>query len=614
MSSRNVRPKASAVARVDTGKRWCARRVSQCCDAAVGRARPVEAPIPLRARACGGEEKGRWNTRSVARPASEMGFFDAARAFGAVVHPLHYAKAWYFVSFAAYACMTPYLPLFYERWGLSSTEIGYVNALRPLVGFVATPAWGWVADVTGRHNAIFFWKTVCQAAGYTALGWFVPKTFAVIFAYVLVLEGTCAATMTLADTATGTMCRRAAARGETPAFGTSYGEIRLWGAVSWGFIFGPLMGALLTYLPTSAANRAPFVAYPVLLAMSAATTLGFDFAPLEMRGDDGEEATRARGDDERSSGPTPEKTREGASASDDETLLSVSTATATIAREQRLSGADEVSGAKEKESSESVAAKTFRATTHPAAAATFLAFLVMSASMAVTDTYLFLWMEQLGASRLCMGVALGFTCVSEVVVFKKEARIKKAISTEGSVVLILFCYAARQWFYAALPFLNAATPLGTWIVLPAQLLHGVTFGLFWSVGTAFAQKIAPEGAASAVMGVFGGANAGGSFLGSVLGGVAFRKHGGDGLFGGIGVMNFVLGCLAYVVLKTPLIGGLRRSRSLSNLATTRRRTSGAEVCGWARFFFARKTRGSGWQPVAADEVEMSVSSGSETAS
>ena len=538
-----------------------------------------------------------------------MGFFDAARAFGAVVHPLHYAKAWYFVSFAAYACMTPYLPLFYERWGLSSTEIGYVNALRPLVGFVATPAWGWVADVTGRHNAIFFWKTVSQAAGYAALGFFVPKTFAAIFAYVFVLEGTCAATMTLADAATGTMCRRAAARNETPAFGTSYGEIRLWGAVSWGFIFGPLMGAALTYLPTDAANRAPFVAYPVLLAMSAATTLGFDFSPLAAA-DGGKSDARDEDEDAREKN-LAEESRDLATR--DEALLglgSVSTATATIedASFENDESSFEKNGTPRRAGLEnaSLATQTLRAVTRPAAAATFLAFLVMSASMAVTDTYLFLWMEQLGASRLCMGVALGFTCVSEVVVFKKEARIKKAISTEGSVVLILFCYAARQWFYAALPFLNAATPLGTWIVLPAQLLHGITFGLFWSVGTAFAQKIAPEGAASSVMGVFGGANAGGSFLGSVLGGVAFRKHGGDGLFAGIGVMNFAFGCLAYVALMTPALGGLRRSRSLANLANLAARRNGG---GEGRFrFFGKRAFGAGYRPVAeSDEVEMGVS-------
>ena len=410
--------------------------------------------------------------------------------------------------------------------------------------------------------------------------------------------------MTLADAATGTMCRRAAARNETPAFGTSYGEIRLWGAISWGFIFGPLMGAALTYLPTDAANRAPFVAYPVLLAMSAATTLGFDFSPLAAaEGGEG----GARDEDARESAKNVAE--ESRDAVRDDALAAVSTATATIedASFEKSESRFGTRGIRAGVENASLATQTLRAVTRPAAAATFLAFLVMSASMAVTDTYLFLWMEQLGASRLCMGVALGFTCVSEVVVFKKEARIKKAISTEGSVVLILFCYAARQWFYAALPFLNAATPLGTWIVLPAQLLHGITFGLFWSVGTAFAQKIAPEGATSSVMGVFGGANAGGSFLGSVLGGVAFRKHGGDGLFAGIGVMNFAFGCLAYVALMTPAFGGLRRSRSLANLANlAARRNSGGE--GRFRFFGKSSAFGAGYRPVAeSDEVEMGVS-------
>ena len=128
------------------------------------------------------------------------------------------------------------------------------------------------------------------------------------------------------------------------------------------------------------------------------------------------------------------------------------------------------------------------------------------------------------------------------------------------------------------------------------------------MGTAFAQKIAPEGATSSVMGVFGGANAGGSFLGSVLGGVAFRKHGGDGLFAGIGVMNFAFGCLAYVALMTPALGGLRRSRSLANLANlAARRNSGGE--GQKSFrFFGKSAHGAGYRPVAAsDEVEMGVS-------
>jgi hypothetical protein len=206
-----------------------------------------------------------------------------------------------------------------------------------------------------------------------------------------------------------------------------------------------------------------------------------------------------------------------------------------------------------------------------------------------------------------MGVALGFTCLSEVVVFKKEAAIKNAISTEQSIALILFCYAARQWFYAAMPFLTHATPLGAWIILPVQLLHGITFGLFWSVGTAFARAIAPENALSAVMGVFGGANAGGSFLGSALGGVVFRKRGGDGLFAGIGSMNFVLGCLACVALvrnTTKLEKHARRGEKRNANAPLVLRDVSRNVFRAKKTFFLANRRGAGWRPVAADEVEM----------
>jgi hypothetical protein len=93
----------------------------------------------------------------------------------------------------------------------------------------------------------------------------------------------------------------------------------------------------------------------------------------------------------------------------------------------------------------------------------------------------------------------------------------------------------------------------------------------------------------------------------VLGGVAFRKHGGDGLFAGIGVMNFAFGCLAYVALMTPAFGGLRRSRSLANLANlAARRNGGGE--GRFRFFGKSSAFGAGYRPVAeSDEVEMGVS-------
>jgi hypothetical protein len=84
-----------------------------------------------------------------------------------------------------------------------------------------------------------------------------------------------------------------------------------------------------------------------------------------------------------------------------------------------------------------VARRVFAVVSEPNNALHFLLFLLMGASMAVTDTFLFLWLEELGGSRFLMGLALMCTCLSEVVVFAKEAAIKRALSTEWSIALVL---------------------------------------------------------------------------------------------------------------------------------------------------------------------------------
>jgi predicted MFS family arabinose efflux permease len=79
-----------------------------------------------------------------------------------------------------------------------------------------------------------------------------------------------------------------------------------------------------------------------------------------------------------------------------------------------------------------------------------------------------------------------------------------------------------------------------WFVLPAQLLHGVTFGLYWSVGNAYVHEVAPVGCNAAVMGVFGGFVSLGGFSGAFFGGLVFKRVGGGVLFGLLGCVNGAL--------------------------------------------------------------------------
>ena len=103
------------------------------------------------------------------------------------IHPLHHSKLWYFITFGAFACITPYLPLFYREWGVSADQVGFINCLRPLVSFTFTPLWGAAADASGRHNVIFFSMMLVQGYGYAGLSQ-IPHTFHALFTYVVALE------------------------------------------------------------------------------------------------------------------------------------------------------------------------------------------------------------------------------------------------------------------------------------------------------------------------------------------------------------------------------------------------------------------------------------------
>ena len=76
----------------------------------------------------------------------------------------------------------------------------------------------------------------------------------------------------------------------------------------------------------------------------------------------------------------------------------------------------------------------------------------------------------------------------QVGVFWWSASIQGYLGTDGCLRCVMAAYVARAAAYAALHAL--AQP---WAVLPVQLLHGVTFGLYWSAANAYFRSIAPPG-------------------------------------------------------------------------------------------------------------------------
>ena len=69
------------------------------------------------------------------------------------------------------------------------------------------------------------------------------------------------------------------------------------------------------------------------------------------------------------------------------------------------------------------------------------------------------------------------------------------------------------------------------------MLHGITFGLYWSVASAYARRLAPPGLESSLQGVFAGLNSAGAFAGNLLGGRVLEQSGAVALWLGLGAMN-----------------------------------------------------------------------------
>jgi predicted MFS family arabinose efflux permease len=64
------------------------------------------------------------------------------------------------------------------------------------------------------------------------------------------------------------------------------------------------------------------------------------------------------------------------------------------------------------------------------------------------------------------------------------------------------------------------------MILPVQLLHGLTFSLTWAAGVSYARQIAPAGMSATAQGLFSGTFFGlGGSVGALMGGILYQTVG-----------------------------------------------------------------------------------------
>ncbi|GAB4433142.1 MAG: MFS transporter [Anaerolineae bacterium] len=147
-----------------------------------------------------------------------------------------------------------------------------------------------------------------------------------------------------------------------------------------------------------------------------------------------------------------------------------------------------------------------------------LVVFVAGAALSVIHNYLFLYLNQLGASETWMGLSLTLATVSEFAAFYFSAQMLARWGTRGLLTAALLFLAVRLLGYAATS--SAA------VVIALQLLHGPTFGALWVGGVTHADRLAPVGMGATAQGIFTGVTMGlGAAFGAFVGGLLYQNLG-----------------------------------------------------------------------------------------
>lgn len=165
----------------------------------------------------------------------------------------------------------------------------------------------------------------------------------------------------------------------------------------------------------------------------------------------------------------------------------------------------------------------------------------------ILNNYLFLYMNQLGASETLMGLSLTVATLSELTVFALSGRMLQRWGTGRMLAISIVAMVIRMLAYSLI-----TTPAG---VLVIQLLHGFTFAALWTAGVAYANNVAPRGMGATAQGVFSGVTMGlAAATGALVGGWLYQDVGAVLMFrwAGIGIaVALLLAALASRYLVDP---------------------------------------------------------------
>jgi len=122
----------------------------------------------------------------------------------------------------------------------------------------------------------------------------------------------------------------------------------------------------------------------------------------------------------------------------------------------------------------------------PAVGFFFLAVFLMGLSSGIIENFAFVRMSEVsGTGTLAMTISRLLSSLAGGPMFWLSGAIIKAIGTPAVMILTLLSYVVRFAMYARIT--------QAWHAIPAEVLRGVSFALFWSTATTYVYEKSPKG-------------------------------------------------------------------------------------------------------------------------
>ncbi|CAM9521360.1 unnamed protein product, partial [Scytosiphon promiscuus] len=430
----------------------------------------------------------------------------------------------------SFGCISPYLPVIWRSKGLSDEEIGVLGAVRQLSILFGGP---FVCALIERHS-------LQQKALYGSILLFAITRPSVIIAGGFLMLAVAEASACVSESPIVNLIDASVSH----SVGSSgYGKQRLWGAAGNGL---SILASGYMYDHTAGGYEGVSIMFMAVSAMALAAAFGvrIQTAGSPARTHDYEELPRS------SDCAHPCSANERSSSHDD---VQVGGEAIPI-KIGRVNGSQESNpdqdfGDEQQNAAAEQQDKDYGAKDHGVAATIrvmfstpqnisfFLAVVLSGMSKGVIDTFLFIWYVDLGGSHVLLGLAGLTMCVAELPFFYLSGPLIRKIGPKNVVALAQIGYILRLVYYSVLQ--------DPWWVLPAEILHGLTFAAMWAATTDYAQTIAPAHLRSTMQATVSGLKQGlGYGVGAVLGGIMYMTVGPRMCFG----MSAALPCLSLVFL------------------------------------------------------------------